>query len=474
MKRVLERIAIWTASIIAMLAALAFALVATGMWALEPWLRPLVLLRVDERWLLAAAIAGWAIAAIAWPGKWRGRWWWWRAGIGTVLCVGFLFAASIPARELAMRMLMRNWDIHNAFHGDPPQWEDRDAWTKHFNERWFYMGMELPEWKQIGENSIGASSRSTQYRPRFTPFDHLLETSRWPLRKFFIMQVMRDPNAVVLSTRDWHRLFPAIVGQDVTMARRNELIGLLHEISNDASAAPATRDAATFWMGLTILTDAPEFERWHSMVRDAMLAIGDPPMSLTGDVWMRVLDALLAFDTDPTSSVEHLTNSRVLLRRAVRERVRGMEAHIPAIIREIEKFDEAGQPAAAMALWIDLKQMMDRVPDRQDHQNVRSWMRERILKWLLDDTNAFKTRFLTGYRFWANEMHDLLIDFEADDLGVLAAHAYELVISTDPGAGAKDYIKHRPYRLPTSIIQALFISNFVDDERRVLTRAENR
>lgn len=178
MKRMLERIAIWTASIIAVLAASALALAAAGMWALEPWLRPLILLHIDERWLLAAVTAGWAIAATAWPGKWRGRWWLWRAGVATVLCAGCLFALPIKAREIAMK-------------------------------------------------------------------------------------VMNDANAVVLATRDWRRLLPAIVGQDVTLAGRNELIGLQHELSNDPSAAPACRDAATFWMGLIILTDTPEFERWR-------------------------------------------------------------------------------------------------------------------------------------------------------------------------------------------------------------------
>ncbi len=50
--RIIQRIVIWTASITTMLAASTFALAATGMWALEPWLRPLIFLHLDERWLI--------------------------------------------------------------------------------------------------------------------------------------------------------------------------------------------------------------------------------------------------------------------------------------------------------------------------------------------------------------------------------------------------------------------------------------
>lgn len=467
MKRVMERAVIWTSSITIMLAASTFALAATGMWALEPWLRPLICLHLDERWLLTAATIGWAAAAIACPGN-RRKSWWWRAGATGVLCVAGLMAASIPAREVAMRMLKRSLPVHSAFKEDSPRWYDHDAWTKHFNEHWFYFKKDLPEWKQIGENSIGADSRSTQYRTEFTPFDHLLETSRWPFRKFFIMEVMRHESAVELATRDWHRLFPAIVGQDVTLTRRNELIGLLHELSNDASAAPASRDAATFWMGLIVLTDAPEFERWRVPALDAMLASGNPPISLTGDVWMRVIDALLAFDADPGASVERFAKHRTLLRRAVRERVRGMEAHIPAIMNVIDTLDGTDRPYDALALWVDLKQMLDRNPDAPNHEITHTWMRESMLDWLMDETEVFKWRFLTKYRVWAIEIEDLLVEFAEAESEALTARALELIASTNSSVRneQKKYGAH--YILPPAVVQAIFIRNFVDDERRAI------
>ena len=53
---------------------------------------------------------------------------------------------------------------------------------------------------------------STRYRPDSMPFDHILETCRWPVRKEFTMRIMRDDNAHTLATRDWHRLFPAVIG----------------------------------------------------------------------------------------------------------------------------------------------------------------------------------------------------------------------------------------------------------------------
>ncbi|MFU8893239.1 MAG: hypothetical protein ACNA8L_06385 [Luteolibacter sp.] len=465
--RIIERIVIWTTSITVMLAASTFALAATGMWVLEPWLRPLIFLHLDERWLLTAATFGWAAAAIACPGN-RRKSWWWRAVATGVLCMSGLIAASIPAREVAMRMLKRSLPVHSAFKDDAPKWREHDAWTKHFNERWFYFEKDLPEWVQIGENSIGAYSTSTQYRPEFTPFDHLLETSRWPFRKFFIMEVMRHESAVELATRDWHRLFPAIVGQDVTLARRNELIGMLHERSNDASAAPASRDAASFWMGLIVLTDAPEFERWRLPALDAMLASGNPPMSLTGDVWMRVIDALLAFDADPGASVERFANHRTLLRRAVRERVRGMEAHIPAIIDAIVTLDGTNRPYDALALWMDLKQMLDRNPDAPNHQITRTWMRERMFQWLMDDTEVFKWRFFTKYRVWAIDVEDLLVDFAETESEALTARVLELIASTNPNART-EHKKHGAHHVLTSaIIQAIFIRNFVDDERRAI------
>jgi hypothetical protein len=464
-KRILMRIAFRAAGILAMLTASAFSLAATGMWALEPWLRPLILLHVNERWLLAAAIAGWATAAFAWPGKWR-RSCWWRAGVAGVLCVGCMIAASIPAREVAMRMLMRSLPVHSAFKDDAPKWRERDAWTKHFDEHWFYFGKKSPEWKQIGENSFDGNFTSTQYRTEFTPFDHLIETSRWSFRKFFIMEVMQHERAVELATRDWHRLFPAIIGQDVTLARRNELIGLLHKLSNDPSVAPASRDAATFWMGLIVLTDAPAFEHWRLPVRDAMLASEDPPMSLTGDVWMRVLDALLAFDDDPETSVGMIIHNRSLLRRALRERVRGMEAHIPAIIEAVDVLDAHGHSGADTVIWMDLKQLLDRMPDGHDDALIHAWLREKIFKWLVEDTSVFQSRFLRKY--WFESMPDLFVEFENDQLGILAAWANELVNSTDPSIRDTRGSSGFHSRLPTSIIQAIFIRNLVNDERRVI------
>lgn len=460
MKRIPKKIMIGAARLIAVLPLSAFALAATGIWALEPWLRPLTLVRVDDPWLLAAAITGWAAAAFAWPGKCR-RSWWWRAGVATVLCLAGMIAAPTQAGKVAVRMLMRSWEIHYAFHDEPPEWIDHDPWTKHFSERWFYLGKETPEWEMHGENAIGGTMSSTQYHPRFTPYDHLIETSRWSFRKTYIMKVMRDEKAVVLATRDWHRLFPAIVGQDVTLACRNELIDLLHAISGDASAAPASRQAATFWMGLIVLTDAPEFERWQQPVRDAMLASDDPPMSHTGDVWMRVLDALLAFDADPAASAEILTKDGVLLRRAVRERVRGMEAHVHAIMHEIDRLDNAGHPRAATALWLDLKHI---ARDSKDDA-LPTWLAEKMIHWLTGSPDEVSVRFGAPDRS-TRGAGEFVVPLSRGQQDQLHRHV-DGVLGT--AAGLPYLTKPRirfTSELPNEIGQALLIGNFLDEDRR--------
>jgi hypothetical protein len=441
--------------------AVAVSIVSSILWALEAWLHPLLVVRIDDRWMLAVAIGAWFAAALAWPGKLRGSWWW-RAGAAGVLCATSLYGVSIKAHDEALRMLMGMWKAHYAVHGETPTPEVRRAMEKPFPESWFYFGLKPPPRETSGPYTVW-----TEYRPEHTPLDHLIETSRWPVRRNFIQRVMGDENGVVLATRDWHRLLPAVVGQDVTLSRRNELIAWLDVHSRDQSAAPACRDAAILWMALIVLTDVPEFERWRAPVRDAMLACDNPPLSLTGDVWMRVLDALLAFDPDPTAFTQPLARNGILLRRAVRERLRGMEGQTSAIMREIETLDETS-PQSAIALWLDLKHMVERMSAKSETREIRTWLAKMMFQWLAQDTAGFDARFLKSHRIWARNLNDLLVDFTDDETKSLALRANELVASTDPRIKSTTGRRNVPHEVPAAIIQALVIRNFLDGERRSL------
>jgi len=221
------------------------------------------------------------------------------------------------------------------------------------------------------------------------PLGHILEASRWRVRKAFLREIITNEKYVILMTMNWQRLFPAMIGQDVTLARRHELMRLLDTLTKNKSTAATSRDAAVFWMGLIVLTDFEAFAAQRTRVRDMMLASDNPPMSLSSDVWMRVLNALIAFDDHEkiTTFSSRLARDGMLLRRAVREGVRGIESQAKAVIHEIKTLDARGERAAAAALWLDLRLLIERADGLSEVNNTRQWLLETLAKWLMEDSD---------------------------------------------------------------------------------------
>ncbi len=308
------------------LATLAAAFAFAAMWlsAIEVWQRPLWTINLDENWMRFAAISASLIAMIAWPGNQRRRWWL-RAGIWATACTSMGFFLHFAAREAAARALFKHPVVEEA------------SWS------WITTSPPSPPgfWSEIfaelrDKIQLPAIDR---YRPDDEYLPHLIETSRWPVRRAWIEKMMHDEGAAFLVTNGWNHYFPAVVGQDVTMRNRRELIELLNDIHLDPSLPDTSRDAAVLWMSLIVLTDPVEFADWRVPVRDAIFKQNHPPWAGRMDVGMRIIDALLAFDTHDEAArlTQSFINDAYLTRRALRERVRGFDSHATAIIEAIEK-----------------------------------------------------------------------------------------------------------------------------------------
>lgn len=193
--------------------------------------------------------------------------------------------------------------------------------------------------------------------------------------------------------------------------------------------APESRDTAILWQGLVFLSDPTEFAAWRVPVRDAMLAVAEPLFVRYGDVWMRTLDALLAYDPperwpEPTKP---LAANPVTLRRAVRERVRGVMAHHAAFIRAAEAAEAEGKWESPFAAWQDCGRWLGAWPDTPWRVPVAEWRRTTLARWLL-------TEGLGGF----GELHhqygklldrlpaDAVIELAAEDRAALAAKTFEL------------------------------------------------
>ena len=156
-----------------------------------------------------------------------------------------------------------------------------------------------------------------------------------------------------------------------------------------AEATPsACRDAAVFWMALLVLTDVEAFGDWSDRVLTLMLATDDPPMSRTGDVWMRALDLLIGLipEENHAELTAPLAGDAMLLRRALRQRVRGIHHHFELIVREIESLDSHGDHASAGAVWADLKRVADMLEDVVQAREIHDWLARRMGRWMMKES----------------------------------------------------------------------------------------
>ncbi len=352
---------------------------AGAMGALESWQRPFVFLPVgDTAWLLIMA-GCLAAAAGVWPGGgWRGRIA--RASLCAILGMAVTWMPRTANRGHVVELLLGHEEILEIIAPDDPRLEEN---ARAVSDAWSDMGRplvdDLLDYLGIG-NPWVAEYRPIRHAP--DPYDHLLETCRWPTRFAFIRRILEDPTNARLATYHWHRLFPSVVGQDVTLAHRSELIDWLALHAGAEDTPSACRDAAVFWMALIVLTDVDAFEDWTDPAIEMMLSSNDPPMSASGDVWMRALDLLIALM--PAERHEALSAplvaDPVLMRRALRQRMRGIHHHFEVIAREIQT------SPCAPARWADMKRVADRLEDEQAAKEIHTWLAGTMAEWLAGDT----------------------------------------------------------------------------------------
>lgn len=416
---------------------------AAWMWAVEIWQRPLVLIRLDERGLPVLAVLGLLAAVWVWPAAARTSW---RRRLGgwLVLCAATFSLAPMLGRMLAVNALANHETIRTTFDDpslSPPA--PPTGFMAHLRELLDDIG--LPE--IIPDPGRGYRSGSN--------FFHQLETSRWPVRRAWLDRMLRDKSDAKGVFENWNHLFPAVVGQDVTLRNRLDLLHRLERHAVDPSLPAAGRDVATLWMGLIVLTDATEFASWRVPVRDAMLAHFNPPMARTGDIWMRVLDVLLAFD--PPEEVARLTrplmDDDMLMCRALRERMRGIDAHLGRILQRMEALG-AREIHAPLAMAGDLSAWLKRDPDGPHAAQIQSRLEPMLLRWLTGDPADVMVRRHLGLK----SIEIRLSPSVQDRLVVHADHLLEKLTAPRDGW----------HSLRNEIGHLMVLRIFLDDARRAV------
>jgi hypothetical protein len=430
---------------------LIIAFMATWLWASEVWQRPMRAWDWSEPILLGTAVVAFVASGLSLlltrPGIALVR----ALGVCLFCVIGFLATSWLShwgaVNDLVKLSKASLDNVHVLAPGGST------SWTEEIGERWDELKREIA--KKTGISGASDEREYSGYKGQ--ALDVLLESSRWRVRKAYIQAILRDEDVVRIATHKWHRIFPAVIGHDVTLAKRRELMDELSTLSRDASTAPDTRDAAIFWAGLIITTDLKEFDGERARVRDLMLTTDHPPRSLTGDVWMRLLDVLMSPDTATANAdaAAKLTRDSKLLRRAVREGLRGIDASIPAVVQEIQKLDEARQHRAAAALWLDLHHL---VRERDEHEGTRRWLAETMARWLREDVATAAARFDYEHRIRDVEF---AIELSPADQREAAALAMRLVKEAS-AMGSEHVILQR--RIPPEIGHALRMTHFLDGE----------
>lgn len=340
-------------------------------WGVEPWMRPDLTRRwPDGLWLPIASTGGLGLVAVAACGR-GGTRRWLRVLAASTVVVLLLGWTRWCGGRVALDRLCNDEMLQAETKKESPSMLGRLAqWLRD-------KGYNVPD-------ELEKFTHADRIEP--PPLWHLLECSRWPLRRAFIDHVMPQAQAARFLAGAWHRFFPAVVGPDVDLRHRHELLEILNRIRNNKKLSGESRQAATLWMGLVFLTDPPEFDAWRVPLRDAMLGCTNPLHGNRGDYWMRVLDALLAFDPPRQWSqlTAPLAADASLLRRAVRERVRGMPGHLEAIVNEVKTSEHKDDWHAAFALWLDTGRLLAAYPAAPGAETVLAWRRATMFRWLMD------------------------------------------------------------------------------------------
>ncbi len=440
------------------LLAMMVVLSAITLWSLEVWLRPRFLHPVADFWLGSAVVVGMVAAVFGWPGICM-RSLWWRTGLGFSLSAILLGGGRVVRDEIAVRHLVMHEERHLE------RWE-KFRMRELVTDVWAPL---RPVLDRLNDHGVWVPSKRNQgdempYHVHNYRLERLLEVCRWNVRSEFLRRMMLDEKHAEFLMRDWHRIFPAVTGQDVTLANRTEIIGWLDQLAVDAGTDGKIRDIATFWMALVVLTDPESFAAWREPVRDRMLASDDPPLHFSGDVWMRALDLLLVYDSEDevVALTERLTRDSDLMRRALREGVRGMEGHIDLVMAEIERQNARWATRVTTAMWVDLKHLTDRMPDSEIRSQTRARLGNMMVAWLLGDVSSLRERFgeRTDHRKLGVE--DLVIELSAEQQNQLKNFAFENL--------QKPYRAHSQSqfdaRLPSQIEQALMIRHYLGSDEK--------
>ena len=224
--------------------------------------------------------------------------------------------------------------------------------------------------------------------------------------------MMTDDTRALYLVENWDECFPAVTGADVDLDHRRELMEMFREFRANPSLSKNSRQAATLWMGLVFLTDPVEFAGWREPIRDAMLEIPEPIQADHHDCWMRVLDTLLAYDSPASwpAATQVLASHPTTLRRAVRERVRGVMSHFDAIVREFDDSERSGDWNGAFAIWQDTGRWLAAYPGSAGEHRVKQWRSTTMFRWL--ETDGLGTK-------WDKLFHnqEILVNLTPEDLG---------------------------------------------------------
>jgi hypothetical protein len=347
-------------------AALAVLIIGCVMRGVEPWMRPQLFWRTAEWvWPLMAGVGALGFTAFMISldsGRHRLR----QAMIALVVSFSLAGAMRWVGGELAISRLV-----------DSPELSGNPYYTSTGSRS---ISQKLVSWMK--DNAT--EHPETTDLPRM---HRLVSSSRWPVRREFLKRMTRDEKLAGHLVEKWNELFPAVTGADVDLHHRRELMTILDGFRNDTSLTKASRHAAILWMGLVLLSDPDEFAMWREPVRDAMLGTPEPFQAKHHDCWMRVVDTLLAHDPPASwpAATEGLTSNPTTLRRAVRERVRGIMSHFDAIEREFDASSGAADWDAAFALWQDTGRWLAAYPGTHEEARVKQWRSATMFQWLNTD-----------------------------------------------------------------------------------------
>ena len=162
----------------------------TWFWAVEVWLRQEWMFKVNENHLLAAGLLG-LVGGFYLVGLSRGV----RrtrnilrslVGCGLAFAVLFGFAHSSSVGALWEQTKFGKDNLP-----DPGTWYGglQDRWDKFVVEKFYDKSTQHP-WGR--------------YNYRDEEFDHLVETSRWRVKKAFILRIAKDEEKALLAISSWH------------------------------------------------------------------------------------------------------------------------------------------------------------------------------------------------------------------------------------------------------------------------------